>query len=343
MGIELRSVSKSFAGVRALDRVDLSVGDGELLALLGPSGGGKSTLLRLIAGLEEPDDGSVRFGGACGDGAPGSVGVVFQHYALFRHLSVRRNIAFGLESLGLPLGEIRRRVEEMLELVQLQDRADRLPGELSGGQRQRVAVARALAPRPKVLLLDEPFGALDHRVRVQLRDWLRRLNSASGMTTVLVTHDQQEALETAGRVVILNRGRVEQEGAPRTVFDRPASPFVAEFVGETNCVETTAEADSLAVWGPLRFNAPGVAGGRRVRIYFRPHDVYVTREKESLQVPARIADEVFKGAFTELALDLGGGLRVLAHLPRGLCEASGFAPGQSVYLGITGFHVFELP
>ncbi|MGH7442993.1 MAG: sulfate/molybdate ABC transporter ATP-binding protein [bacterium] len=345
MSIEVRGLNKTFGAFKAVDNVSFKVGPGELLALLGPSGSGKSTLLRLIAGLETPDSGEVVLtGSAAGDlnARDRNVGFVFQHYALFKHMTVRQNVAFGLKVRNSPASEIKERTEELLGLVQMAGYGDRYPSQLSGGQRQRVAVARALAPRPRVLLLDEPFGALDAKVKAELRDWIRRLHGESGLTTVFVTHDQEEAMEVAKKIIILDKGRVEQEGDPRAVFDRPATQFVADFVGETNCVETETEDDGLAVWGPLRFSVPGVPRGRRVRIYFRPHDVYVTRAKESLQVPAHISQEFFKGAFTELDLDLGEGKHVTAHLPRGLSEASGFAPGETVYAGITGFHVFKL-
>jgi sulfate/thiosulfate transport system ATP-binding protein len=344
MSIEVRGLNKSFGVFKAVDGVSFKVETGELLALLGPSGSGKSTLLRIIAGLEMPDSGEVILTGTESNALSArerNVGFVFQHYALFKHMTVRENIAFGLKVRKVPAGEAKARVEELLGLVQMAGYGNRFPGQLSGGQRQRVAVARALAPRPRVLLLDEPFGALDAKVKAELRDWIRRLHDDAHITTVFVTHDQEEAMEVAKKIIILDKGRVEQEGDPRAVFDRPATQFVADFVGETNCIETLAEEDGLAVWGPFRFSVRA-RKGRRVRIYFRPHDVYVTRGKESLQVPATIVREFFKGAFTELDLDLGEGKHVTAHLPRGLSEASGFAPGEKVYAGITGFHVFEL-
>jgi len=345
MSIEVRGLNKTFGAFKAVDGVSFKVDTGELLALLGPSGSGKSTLLRMIAGLETPDSGEVILTGTEANTLSArerNVGFVFQHYALFKHMTVRENIAFGLKVRKVPAAEAKARVEELLELVQMTGYGNRFPSQLSGGQRQRVAVARALAPRPRVLLLDEPFGALDAKVKAELRAWIRRLHDDAHITTVFVTHDQEEAMEVAKKIIILDKGRVEQEGDPRAVFDRPATQFVADFVGETNSIETVTEEDGLAVWGPLRFSVGAVRKGRRVRIYFRPHDVYVTRGKESLQVPATISREFFKGAFTELDLDLGGGKHVNAHLPRGLSEASGFAPGEKVYAGITGFHVFEL-
>jgi len=344
MSIEVRGLNKAFGAFKAVDEVSFKVETGELLALLGPSGSGKSTLLRIIAGLETPDSGEVILTGTESSTVSArdrNVGFVFQHYALFKHMTVRENIAFGLKVRKVPAAETKERVEELLGLVQMAGYGNRFPSQLSGGQRQRVAVARALAPRPQVLLLDEPFGALDAKVKAELRDWIRHLHDDAKITTVFVTHDQEEAMEVAKKIIILDKGRVEQEGDPRAVFDRPATQFVADFVGETNCIETVAVDDGLAVWGSLRFSVGKVPKGVGLRIYFRPHDVYVTRHKESLQVSAVIEREFFKGAFTELDLDLGEGKHVTAHLPRGLSEASGFAPGEKVYVGIIGFHIFE--
>ena len=344
MSIEIQNLSKHFGGFTAVDSVSLNLASGDLVALLGPSGSGKSTLLRMIAGLESPDEGEVKLSGREATGLSAlerNVGFVFQHYALFRHMTVAQNIAFGLEVRKRPKAEISARVEELLGLVQLQGFGERYPHQLSGGQRQRVAVARALAPEPQVLLLDEPFGALDAKVRADLRRWVRRLHDETGMTTLFVTHDQDEAMEVAKRVVIMNKGKVEQEGTPKDIFDRPATRFVAEFVGESNSLELITEEDGLAVWGPFRFSVGKVKKGRPIRIYFRPNDVYVTSEKESLQVPAVISAERFKGAVIELQLAVDEGKNVVAHLPKGLSEASGFVPGKKVHVGITGFHVFE--
>jgi sulfate transport system ATP-binding protein len=234
MGIQALGITKRFGSFVALDDVTLEVGSGQLTALLGPSGGGKSTLLRIIGGLEEADSGRVVIDGVEATGIPAqrrNVGFVFQHYAAFKHLSVYRNVAFGLEIRKRPKAEIRRRVQELLELVHLEQFADRLPAQLSGGQRQRMALARALAVEPKVLLLDEPFGALDAKVRKELRDWLRRLHDEVHVTTVFVTHDQEEALEVADSLVVINHGRIEQVGSPNELYDRPANDFVMGFLG----------------------------------------------------------------------------------------------------------------
>ena len=240
MGIDARSITKRFGDFVALDDVDVSVPSGELTALLGPSGGGKSTLLRIIGGLEEPDGGTVDIDGVDATRVPAqrrNVGFVFQHYAAFKHLSVYRNVAFGLEIRRRPKAEIRRRVFELLELVHLEQFAERLPSQLSGGQRQRMALARALATEPKVLLLDEPFGALDAQVRKELRDWLRRLHDEMHVTTLFVTHDQEEALEVSDRLVVINHGRIEQVGSPTELYDKPANDFVMGFLGPVTRLE----------------------------------------------------------------------------------------------------------
>ncbi|MCW2979350.1 MAG: sulfate transporter ATP-binding protein, partial [Solirubrobacterales bacterium] len=236
MGISVEGANKSFGDFQALDDVSIEVPDGSLTALLGPSGSGKSTLLRAIAGLETLDAGRVVIDGEDVSKKPTQkreVGFVFQHYAAFKHLSVFRNVAFGLEVRKRPKDEIRARVTELLELVHLEQFADRLPAQLSGGQRQRMALARALAVEPEVLLLDEPFGALDAQVRKELRKWLREIHDRTGHTTVFVTHDQEEALELADRLVVMSQGKIEQVGTPDDVYDRPNSPFVFGFIGES--------------------------------------------------------------------------------------------------------------
>jgi sulfate transport system ATP-binding protein len=266
MTIEARGITKSFGSFPALRGVDLHVKEGELVALLGPSGSGKTTLLRVIAGLEFPDRGGVLFDGedATERGARDRrVGFVFQHYALFRHMSVFENVAFGLRVRPRRArpgdAEIRERVSELLHLVQLGGMAERLPSQLSGGQRQRVALARALAVRPRVLLLDEPFGALDSRVRKELRRWLRQLHDELHITSLFVTHDQEEALELADRVVVMNQGRIEQVGTPDQVYHEPASRFVYEFLGDVNIFHERSE------------------DPRQASIYVRPHAVDIAR------------------------------------------------------------------
>jgi sulfate transport system ATP-binding protein len=234
MAIEVRNITKRFGDFLALDDVSVDIAAGSLTALLGPSGGGKSTLLRVIAGLESPDSGVVEISGTDATRLPPqrrNVGFVFQHYAAFKHMSVYKNVAFGLEIRKKPKAEIRRRVDELLELVHLEPFAKRLPSQLSGGQRQRMALARALAVEPEVLLLDEPFGALDAQVRKELRAWLRRLHDEVHVTTVFVTHDQEEAMDVADRIVVMANGRIEQEGTPDELYEKPANDFVMSFLG----------------------------------------------------------------------------------------------------------------
>ncbi len=235
MSIDINGVTKRFGNFVALDDVSVSLPSGELTALLGPSGGGKSTLLRIIAGLDQADQGTVAIEGVDATGLPAqkrNVGFVFQHYAVFKHMTVAKNVAFGLEIRKRSKAEVRRRVAELLDLVHLSQFADRYPSQLSGGQRQRMALARALAVEPSVLLLDEPFGALDAKVRKELRDWLRRLHDEVHVTTIFVTHDQEEALEVADGIVVINEGRIEQVGSPDQLYDEPANPFVMGFLGE---------------------------------------------------------------------------------------------------------------
>lgn len=289
MSIEVRQITKSFGRFTALDNVNLDVPTGQLVALLGPSGCGKTTLLRIMAGLESPDSGSIRFHGEDTTTQPvreRRVGFVFQHYALFRHLTVFENVAFGLRVRPRRLRpsepEIQRKVRELLQLVQLDWLGDRYPSQLSGGQRQRVALARALAVEPKVLLLDEPFGALDARVRKDLRRWLRRLHDELHITSVFVTHDQEEALEVADRVVVLNQGRVEQIGSPDEVYDRPATPFVYQFLGNVNLFHGRVH-QGMAQIGNLALEAPEHQETENAQAvaFARPHDLELHRHRTS--------------------------------------------------------------
>jgi len=292
--LQIQGVGKRYGGTAALDDVDLHIASGELVALLGPSGSGKTTLLRVIAGLLPADAGRVLFGDT--DATQLSlrernVGFVFQQYALFRHMTVAENIAFGLRSRPRrsrpDKATIRRRVDELLALIQLPDLGDRYPEQLSGGQKQRVALARALAIDPTVLLLDEPFGALDAKVRVELRRWLRRLHDQTGQTTVFVTHDQEEALELADRVVVLRNGRIEQAGTPRQIYDEPASPYVFDFIGRASVIDGEATGGRFLVNGQdASFEAAGVADGP-ARLYLRPHDAAIGAPGDGLD--ARVA------------------------------------------------------
>ncbi|MGO8670372.1 MAG: sulfate/molybdate ABC transporter ATP-binding protein [Capsulimonadaceae bacterium] len=286
MSIEVRNVSKQFGGFKALDNVSVRIEEGEMMALLGPSGSGKTTLLRIIAGLESAETGSVLLGGedaSTRSARQRQVGFVFQHYALFRHMTVFENIAFGLRVKPRrerpSRAEIDSRVTELIRMVQLEGMANRHPSQLSGGQRQRVALARALAVQPKMLLLDEPFGALDARVRVELRHWLRRLHQDLKITCVFVTHDQEEALEVADRVVVMNEGRVEQIGTPEEVYDTPANPFVYTFLGSVNLFHGRAH-DGLVDVGPFSIESPEHAGQDAPAVaYVRPHELEVVRSR----------------------------------------------------------------
>jgi sulfate/thiosulfate transport system ATP-binding protein len=307
MSIEASGIVKRFGDFVALDEVDLSVASGRLTALLGPSGGGKSTLLRIIGGLEAPDAGRIKIGGRETTSVPAqrrNVGFVFQHYAAFKHLSVFRNVAFGLEIRKRPKAEIRKRVYELLELVHLEQFADRMPSQLSGGQRQRMALARALAVEPSVLLLDEPFGALDTKVRRELRDWLRRLHDEVHVTTVFVTHDQEEALEVSDEIVVINHGHIEQVGTPDDLYDKPANDFVMEFLGPVTTL-----------------------GGRMVR----PHDVEIHPSRVDGTVRARVT-RLQRIGFEVRAELSAAAEHPWAQLTRGEAESLRLAEGSEVWV-----------
>ena len=341
MTLSLRQLEKRFGRYPALRGVSLDIRDGELLAILGPSGSGKTTLLRTIAGLDAPDSGSVLFDDddvTTVEAARRRVGFVFQQYALFRHMTVAANIAFGLEvrqGRDRPgRSAIDARVAELLQLVELPDIGGRYPSELSGGQRQRVALARALAVSPRVLLLDEPFGALDATVRKTLRRELRRIHDATGVTTLLVTHDQEEALELADRVAVLHQGRIEQVGRPSEVLEDPASPFVAGFVGEANRFEGRV-ADGRFRSGDLELPAPGAANGAAVA-FVRPHEFSLAPSGTGLVVE-RV---VVTGPLGRLEGRLADGRPVEIDLARG--EALALAEGQTVGLSAARARVFGL-
>jgi sulfate/thiosulfate transport system ATP-binding protein len=312
MSIEIRSVSKRFAAFNALSDVSLTVPSGELVALLGPSGSGKTTLLRIIAGLETPDQGSILFNGEERKDRhvrERQVGFVFQHYALFRHMTVFDNVAFGLKvrprSSRPAKGDIRDKVHGLLKLVQLENLAGRYPAQLSGGQRQRVALARALAVEPQVLLLDEPFGALDARVRVELRRWLRRFHDEIHVTSVFVTHDQDEALEVADRIVVMNEGRIEQVGTPEEVYERPANPFVYNFLGNVNLFHGRVDKGEARI-GDISIDLPefeGADAGPAVA-YVRPYDIEINRQRRGAEeIEAQIRFIQGAGAVARLELE----------------------------------------
>ena len=315
MSIEIRNIDKKFGGFHALNDINLDIESGELIALLGPSGCGKTTLLRIIAGLESTDQGSILFSGEDTTHVhvrQRQVGFVFQHYALFRHMTVFENVAFGLRvrprALRPSEAQIREKVQALLSLVQLDWLADRYPAQLSGGQRQRIALARALAVEPRVLLLDEPFGALDAKVRKELRRWLRRLHDDLNVTTLFVTHDQEEALEVADRVVIMNKGKIEQVGAPHAVWESPASPFVYGFLGDVNLFHGRAHEgqvhlgeQALSLQSPEHEHLQDT----KVMAFIRPHDFYVRRYRaEDQGMTARLNRVVLVGPIARMELEV---------------------------------------
>jgi len=342
MSIQIRNVTKRFGTFTALNDVSLDIDSGELVALLGPSGCGKTTLLRIIAGLEQADSGFVAFHGEDStdlDVRKRQVGFVFQHYALFRHMTVFDNVAFGLKvrprASRLPKAEIADRVHRLLELVQLDFMAGRMPNQLSGGQRQRVALARALAVEPRVLLLDEPFGALDAQVRKDLRRWLRRLHDELHVTSVFVTHDQEEAMEVSDRVVVMNRGRIEQVGPPAEIYDDPVSPFVYEFVGQVNAFEARISRGLAAVEG-ARIEAPGLAGldSAKAVAYIRPHEIAVSLQPSGKGDDIAVRVEGCAVAGPTLRLDtrvLASGALLQIELPRSASPHQGLTPGQFLF------------
>ncbi|MFM8253182.1 MAG: sulfate/molybdate ABC transporter ATP-binding protein [Planctomycetota bacterium] len=352
MSIEVRHVTKTFGNYSALQDVNLQVQDGELVSLLGPSGSGKTTLLRIIAGLELPDDdgrAAVLFHGndmSRLDVGQRRVGFVFQHYALFKHLTVFENIAFGLRvrpRKDRP-GErvIRERVEELLSLIQLSGFDRRLPSQLSGGQRQRVALARALAIEPRVLLLDEPFGALDAKVRQGLRDWLRRLHDRLHMTTILVTHDQEEALEVSDRVVVMNRAKIEQIGSPAEVFHHPRSEFVMDFLGNVNVFQGRIER-GRAVLGNLQLDVPGLerADAERANVYVRPHEWELERSPDNVRsIEALVARINPAGSCAKVALTTVDGQELQVDLPFERLGQLQLKPGERIYASPKNMRVF---
>ena len=349
MSIEIDQVNKRFGDFVAVDNVSLTLNNGELTALLGPSGSGKTTLLRIIAGLEQPDSGRIRFHGQDTTDLHVSnrgVGFVFQHYALFKHMTVYENVAYGLtvrpRSQRPSKAEIRKKVMHLLEMVQLDWTADRLPSQLSGGQRQRIALARALAVEPKVLLLDEPFGALDAKVRAELRRWLRKLHDEIHVTSVFVTHDQEEALEVSDRVVVMNKGRVEQDGSPEDVYDNPANPFVYQFLGNVNLFHARVQ-DGVARIGNLSLSAPEYAGQRdsQALAYVRPHDIEVLngRRDDALHAQIELVSVVGPTVRLELRTDNSESV-VQAELPRHRFRELGLIQGGDAWIRPVNSRVF---
>ena len=352
MSVEVKNVTKKFGSFTALDNVSLKVESGELVALLGPSGSGKTTLLRTIAGLEFPDPGTAQilFYGEDVTQIPASerkAGFAFQHYALFRHLSVFENIAFGLrvrpKTTRPPEAEIRARVDKLLKLIQLEPMAGRVPSQLSGGQRQRVALARALAVEPKVLLLDEPFGALDAKVRKELRRWLRQLHDEIHITTLFVTHDQEEALEVSDRVAILRAGKIEQIGTPEEIYDNPASPFVYDFLGNVNLFSGRMK-DGAVVIGETEFSlGEGTGETDTAAVAFvRPHDIRVTRQANGPALAALVLRSNAAGPVANLELKrLDSGEIFNVQLSKEQFQELAPKAGEPVFVELKNVRVFS--
>ncbi|HET6146044.1 MAG TPA: sulfate/molybdate ABC transporter ATP-binding protein [Polyangia bacterium] len=349
MSLVVRNLTKRFTvrGTPAVSDVSFDAPDGGITTLLGPSGSGKSTVLRVVAGLEQPDSGTVRFGEQDFTFVPAQrrgIGFVFQSYALFKHLNVRKNIAFGLRVRKTPDADIDTRVDELLALVQLDGLGGRFPGQLSGGQRQRVAFARALAISPKLLLLDEPFGALDAQVRLELREWLRQFHARTHVTTLLVTHDQEEAMEVSDHVVVMHEGRVAQAGQPQAVYDQPATPFVAAFVGGANVLrghmrDGRASVGSFAVSVPDGTQAPD---GTAVNAFVRPHDVTLTMANESTPEisVARVERLTWLGGYVKIALKLSDGAPMTVQMAKSEIDALGIREGDLVMANLREAKVF---
>jgi len=349
MSVSASGLTKRFGrqgGAAAAAGVSFEAPTGRITSLLGPSGSGKSTVLRLIAGLEEPDSGRIRIDGVdCTDEPARSrgVGFAFQSYALFNHMNVRENIAFGLKIRKVPRPEIDRRVDELLALVQLQDYGQRFPSQLSGGQRQRIALARALATKPKVLLLDEPFGALDTKVRVELREWLAEFQQVAGVTTILVTHDQEEALELSEHVVLLQDGHVVQAGSPHEVYDRPATPFVASFLGGANVLRGQMKDGRLDIGAGPASIPPAANEGVTVQAFVRPHDIRIEKSDGDgagdVQL-ARVVRLTRIGGQVKLTVQLGTGDSVTVQMGKAEIDQLGIVQGDRVMVDLKEAKVF---
>jgi sulfate transport system ATP-binding protein len=341
-GIVVEQLWKKFGEFEAVRDVSFEAVDGKITALLGPSGSGKSTVLRTIAGLERPTSGRVTIAGEDQTNSAVQerrVGFVFQHYALFRHMTVRDNVAFGLSVRKESKDTLRKRVDELLELVQLAPFGNRYPHNLSGGQRQRVALARALAPRPRVLLLDEPFGALDARVRQDLRHWLDDLHRELGVTSLLVTHDQEEALELADRVVLMHEGRVEQIGSPEEIYNNPATPFVAGFLGAANVIEGEVRGGRVRFGREAIREASDLRDGDRAHAYVRPHDVRIADQPiDGHTVVATVERVNNLGWMSKVYLRLPDGQTVLAEIPNE--ELGSVQAGDSVNVYLRKAKIF---
>ncbi|MGQ0811709.1 MAG: sulfate/molybdate ABC transporter ATP-binding protein [Nitrospiraceae bacterium] len=339
MKIEVRQLSKRFGSVSAVSDVSFVVEAGELWGLLGPSGSGKTTVLRMIAGLETPTSGDIFINGKRVNDLSvqqRNIGFVFQHYALFKHLSVLDNVGFGLTIRKWSNAAIEQRVLELLRLMGLEGLTDRYPHQLSGGQRQRVAIARALAPRPTVLLLDEPFGAVDAKVRQELREWLIRLHDELNVTSLFVTHDQEEAMEVSNRIIVFSRGRLEQIGSPAEVYEEPATEFVARFIGSMNILD--AEVTSGAARsGSLEFPAAGHADGERIRVGFRPYYLKVSEDPARFRQQAKLRHVYFLGVAYRLEIETSDGFLLRSRMNKEEFRQRRFEVGQAVSYAITHF------
>jgi sulfate/thiosulfate transport system ATP-binding protein len=341
MSIELRQISKKFGDVTAVDRVSFTVAEGELMAILGPSGGGKTTVLRMIAGLEMPSGGDILFNGKRVNDVPvqdRNIGFVFQSYALFKTMSVYKNIAYGLKIKKWKKDDIEARVAELLELLELKGLEKRYPHQLSGGQRQRVAIARAIASKPNVLLLDEPFGAVDAKIRQELREWLVRLHHELKMTTLFVTHDQEEAMEVSNRIVIIARGRMAQIGTPRNVYEQPENEFVARFIGVMNVLELEVK-DGIGHVADIHFKLPVPDG--HARIGFRPYAVQISPDLGQYHFRGTLVRTYFLGIMLRLELETDGGLTIRCRMTKEEYAALGLQDGHKISFQIRQYRLLS--
>lgn len=339
MKIEVRGLTKQFGSVPAVSDVSFQVKEGELLGLLGPSGSGKTTVLRLIAGLETPSGGDIYIDGNRVNDLSvqdRNIGFVFQHYALFKHLTVFENIAFGLKIKKWQPADITQRVAELLRLMSLDAVEHRYPHQLSGGQRQRVAIARSLAPKPSVLLLDEPFGAVDAKVRQELREWLIRLHDRLNVTSLFVTHDQEEAMEVSGRIIVFSKGKLEQIGAPAEVYEEPATEFVARFIGAMNILEGTVLNNVVKI-GSLEFPAPHIQDQVQLQVGFRPYYVKVSEDPTRYRQTATLRHIYFLGVAYRLEIETAEGLILRSRMNKEEFRQYRFEVGRPVSFAVTQF------
>ncbi len=343
MSIEVKKITKRFGDVAAVNDVSFTVNEGELVALLGPSGGGKTTVLRMIAGLEMPTEGDILIRGKRVNDLKvqkRNIGFVFQNYALFNTMNVFRNVAFGLKIKKWKQPDIEARVAELLELLELKGLEKRFPHQLSGGQRQRVAIARALAPKPDVLLLDEPFGAVDAKIRQELRQWLVHLHHDLNVTTIFVTHDQEEAMEVSDRIVIFSKGNLEQIGTPREVYEQPSNEFVARFIGVMNILELEVE-NGVARINELEFPSHGLQKGQKMRIGFRPYAVGISSDPGAYRYHAILRHTYFLGIMLRVELELPSGLILRSRMTKEEYSKLGLRDGLKVSFQIRNYRVLS--